>query len=31
MLAAVDVDMWREHLCVVKDVSSEAISIVLAT
>jgi len=31
MLAAVDVDMWKEHQCVVKDVLSEAISIVLAT
>jgi hypothetical protein len=31
MLAAVDVDMWKEHWCVVKDVLSEAISIVLAT
>jgi hypothetical protein len=31
MLAAVNVDMWKEHQYVVKDVLSEAISIILAT
>jgi hypothetical protein len=31
MLAAVDADVWKEHRCVVKDVPSEAISIVLKT
>jgi len=31
MLAAVDVNMWKEHWCVVKVVLSEAISVVLAT
>jgi hypothetical protein len=31
MLAAVDVDIWKEHRCAVKDVPSEAVSIVLAT
>jgi hypothetical protein len=31
LLAAVDVDMWKEQLCVVKDIPSEAVSAVLAT
>jgi hypothetical protein len=31
LLAAVDVDMRKEQLCVVKDVPSEVISVVLAT